>query len=210
MLGLRTYPVGGAAAPPYTNGPYRWTLETSNADVNMLDFRFTNSATSGDNRGLYNRFYLSGAGGGGESLRSFTTVSDVAAGTAHGAHVSLNFATSGSVTGLGVATRTTLHVIDGALTGGTYAAFQPEVWADGDGSDVSGATTFAILRPSLGGDDTGVANIDANAYLIDFAGFTAGSGNMLDTDITALTGKAGIRVAIDGVAYGYIPVVTGS
>ena len=58
---------------------------TATANKNFLEFRTQSTATSGDSRGIYNRLYLAGAGVSGESLRSFTTVSDVAAATAHGA-----------------------------------------------------------------------------------------------------------------------------
>ena len=52
------------------------------ASRNFLSFYLENWATSGDNRGMYLRLYHSGAGGGGEALRVFTTVQNVAAATA--------------------------------------------------------------------------------------------------------------------------------
>src|SRR3972149_5419162 len=79
------------------------------AGVIFKEFRLDCGATSGDARGEYLRLYITGTGGGGESFRAFTTVSDVVAATAHGAHISLNFGTSGRVTGQGIAMRGTLH-----------------------------------------------------------------------------------------------------
>ena len=64
---------------------------TATANTKFMEFRLENSATSGDNRGQYLRLYLSGAGGGGEASRIFTTEKNVAAGNAHGQHCSLNF-----------------------------------------------------------------------------------------------------------------------
>lgn len=127
---------------------------TSVANTKHMSFYFENSATSGDNRAIYNRLYLTGAGSGGESLRSFTTVENVAGGTAHGAHLSLSFGTTGSITGLGVAARATLHVPNQAQSGGTYSAGMSEIWFDGSTSDISGATAHAIHTFSQGGNAT--------------------------------------------------------
>jgi len=67
---------------------------STTADEKFISFYFSDSATSGDSRGLYLRHYIAGAGGGGESLRSFTSIDDVAGATAHGAHISLGFEAS--------------------------------------------------------------------------------------------------------------------
>ena len=179
---------------------------TATANKNFFEFRVENTATSGDNRGIYNRLYLGGAGGGGESLRSFTTIDDVAAGTAHGAHISLNFGDTGSITGQGVAMRGTLHIPDQAQSGGTYAAVQAEIWADGSSSDISGATTHAVWRTVVGGDATGGATV---ANFMDFSVPAAliGSGVMVDTDITTHSAYAGIRILLNGTLK-YLAVVS--
>jgi len=183
----------GTAASPAT---------TSTASAKFFEFRVENTATSGDNRSIYNRLYLSGAGGGGESLRTFTTVNDVAAGTAHGAHISLNFASTGSVTGLGVAARATLHIPDDASWApGTIAALQAEIWSDGAASDTDGATSVSFLRVVNGGNASGIADVDDDASLISLTGFTIGSGNMIvaDADETKFSHK--IRIDLDGTPY---------
>lgn len=177
--------------------------QTSVPGTNMLQLYTENTATSGDNRGIYNRFYLSGAGAGGESLRSFTTVNNVTGGTAHGAHVSLSFGTSGKVSGLGVAVRGTLHIPSGGLNAGTYAAVQAEVYADGTGT---AAVPTALFRAVVDGNATGAASV---LTFLDLSA-AAGSGKLIDTAKTALTGKAGLLVTVNGAAYGYIPIVTGS
>lgn len=178
------------------------------ANMKFLAFYFDNGATSGDNRGMYLRLYLTGAGGGGEAARIFTSVTDVAAGTAHGAHTSLSFGSTGSITGLGVAARCTLHVPDAALTGGTYASVQSEIWADGSSSDISGATQYSFIRVAAGGDATGLTNVDENAELFEFAGVTAGSAKFIDTDITTHTAYGGLRVNIPGVGIKYLALVS--
>lgn len=155
-------------------------VSSSEADKNFLEFRFQNSATSGDNRGIYLRLYLTGAGGGGEALRAFTTVQDVAAGTAHGAHISLNFGDTGTVTGQGIAGRNTLHMPDVALTSNvTMAALQAEIYADGSDTDPGGSTILSFIRTAVGGHADGIADIEDDAAWVEFNGFTAASGNVI-------------------------------
>lgn len=148
------------------------------ADMKFVSLYFDDGATSGDARGIYNRLYITGAGGGGESLRSFTTVEDVAGATAHGAHLSLNFGASGTLTGLGVATRSTLHVPDTATQAGTLAAVQAEIWSDGATSDPAGSL-LSVFRVVNGGNATGMADVDTDAFLFDFAGWTPAGGSMI-------------------------------
>ncbi len=174
-------------------------MTTSDANSKFIEFRLENSATSGDNRGIYNRFYMTGAGGGGESLRSFTTVEDVAGGTAHGAHISLNFGSTGSVTGLGVASRNTLHIANQAYTGlgGTYAATQAEIWSDGASSDPVGMTELSFLRCVNGGNANGIADVDDDAHLITYDGGSIASGNVVQT-ANDTTVSHGIKVKMNG------------
>jgi hypothetical protein len=160
----------GTSSDPYVD---------DTAGTKIMSFYTDCGATSGDSRGLYLRHYITGAAGGGEAARLFTTVSNVAGATAHGAHISLSFGTTGSITGLGVAGRNTLHVPNGALTGGTYAALQAEIYSDGSSSDISGATDYAFIRIANDGDATGVANVDDNANLILISGGSIASGNMV-------------------------------
>ncbi len=162
---------GGTSADPVT---------TATADKKWMSFYLENSATSGDSRALYLRFYLSGAGGGGEAARIFTTVNDVAVGTAHGAHISLNFADSGSVTGQGIAGRNTLHIPDASLGGGNvkYSALQAEIWSDGASSDPNG-NYLSCIRCLNAGNGTGMAVVDDDCALFDIEGFVDATGNML-------------------------------
>jgi hypothetical protein len=161
----------GTAADPAT---------TSTASKKFIEFRTESSATSGDSRLAYLRHYLSGAGGGGEALRAFTTVNNVAGATAHGAHISLNFGTSGSLTGLGVAGRNTLHIPNDGTQSGTLAALQAEVYSDGSLSDPNGATELSFIRIINDGNANGKADVDTDAFVFSLQGFTAGSGKAID------------------------------
>ncbi len=173
------------------------------ADMKFMSFYFDNGATSGDNRGIYNRLYLTGAGGGGESFRSYTEIVGVAAGTAHGAHISLGMGestTGGSVTGLGVAVRATLGLPSVAMeANGTYAAVSPEIYCFGDAADPTAVTELSFLRCVLGGDTTGAATVDDKAYLIVLDGGTTDTGNMVVASATEANYAYSIRCKINGV-----------
>ena len=174
---------------------------TAAANKNFAEFRFESTATSGDSRGIYNRLYLGGAGVSGESLRTFTTVDDVAAATAHGAHNSLNFNATGSITGQGLAVRGTLHIPNQAQSAGTYAAVQAEIWADGSSSDISGTTSHALFRGAIGGDGTGAATV---SNFLSLSVPAPGSAAFIDTDKTSESAYAGLAVNIEGVGVKYL------
>ncbi len=172
---------------------------TATAGKNFLEFRTESTATSGDSRGIYNRLYLAGAAVSGESLRTFTTVSDVAAATAHGAHISLDFASTGRVTGLGVAMRATLHIPDDATWApGTIAAVQAEIWSDGAASDTDGATEVSFIRVVNGGNASGIADVDDDANLITLDGGAIGSGNVVETEVDETKFSHKIRCKFHG------------
>lgn len=160
---------------------------TTDTDVNFFEFRLENQGATGDNRGMYLRLYFTGAGaGGGEAARIFTTIA-AAKGTAHGAHISLNFSGGGVLSGLGVAVRGTLHLPDASGLTGTLAAMQPEIWADGDEADASEALV-SLIRPVIAGDATGAATV---LNFIDFSGCPAvGDGKFINTNATVIAGSA--------------------
>lgn len=168
-------------------------------------------ATSGDSRGAYLRHYITGAGGGGETARIYTTVEDVIASTVHGAHISLSFGSTGKLTGLGVASRATLHIPNQAMSGGGhYAAVQAEVYSDGASSDPAGMITLAMLRVVNDGNASGKADVDDDAVLIEFDGFTAGSGHLLGdvgNEPTWTSKTRLIKCKIEGVGLTYLVAV---
>jgi hypothetical protein len=173
------------------------------ADERFLNLLNTTSATSGDNRGIYNRLYFTGTGGGGESLRSYSDVVGVVLGTAHGAHISLGFGestTGGAVTGLGVAVRATLGLPNVALAAnGTYAAIMPEIYAFGASSSPAAVTELSFIRCIAGGDATGRGAIDDKAYLLVIEGIAEGSGNMVVASATEANYASAARCKINGV-----------
>ncbi len=178
-------------------------VKITSADKNFIGFWMENAATSGDNRGVYLRFYLSGAGGGGECLRAYTEVAGVTAGTAHGAHISLGFGestTGAKVTGLAVAMRATLGLPDVAMgSGGTYAAIMPEIYSFGAASDPTAMTQLSFIRCVAGGNATGIGLVDDKAYLLVIDGVTEGSGNMVVASATEANYASAARCLINGV-----------
>ena len=215
---------GNPAAPPYSNGPYNWDqiihwnrqggassvnallfgigtsaspATTSTADKVFMEFRCETTATSGDNRLLYMRYAINGAGASGECLRAFSKIT-AAASTVRGAHISLDIGTGGSASGLGIGVDSQLLVLNAALTGGTYAALNSEIYSAGSSTDVSGVTEISLIRLSLGGDTTGAANVDDNANLITLDGGSIASGNIVvtETDETKFSHK--IRCSFNG------------
>lgn len=177
--------------------------KTTRTDVNFFNFYLENAGATGDNRGMYLRLYFTGAGaGGGEAARIFTTVA-AAKGTAHGAHISLNFSNGGVLSGLGAAVRGTLHLPDAAGLTGTLAALMPEIWADGDMADAAEALV-SLIRPVIGGDATGAATV---LNFMDLSGVpAAGDGAFINTNsgVVAASAYAGLKVILPGGVVKYL------
>jgi predicted RecA/RadA family phage recombinase len=183
---------------------------TAVADKCFLDFRVQSTATTGTARGIYVKLLL-GAATGGEALRAFTECSsNTPVDTVNGAHISLQFgASAGNVTGLATAARCTLMAPDRALTG-TVAAVMAELWADGASSAATGCR-LSFLRACLGGNATGLAALEDYANLIEVAGGTNASGNVvgaLNGNEPTWTGHTGlIRVCLNGTT-AYLVAIT--
>jgi hypothetical protein len=170
---------------------------------NAMVYRFTTAAASGTSRGLYLRMKATG-GAGGEALRSYMTVeNDTPADTVNGAHISLDFgAAAGNVTGLGTASRHTLHVPDRQLTG-TTGAILAELWADGSNSDINGQC--ALIRAEIGGDGAGAAAISLASNFWDLT-CTDTAGGMVQNQSSWAVSKS-LKVRVNGVTY-YVPLST--
>jgi hypothetical protein len=171
----------------------------------FLEFRLkhTGATAGGTERGMYLRLKLSPATSTavtGEALRAYTNVDDVAVETAHGAHISLDFGTSGSITGLGAACRATLHVPATSGSAGTYYGGMSEIWFDAAGSTMAGYTKSAIHCFNIGGDTT---NDDTVRYVFDFPNLSSGTttATHIKTDMHASAATDGLSVCINGTQY---------
>jgi hypothetical protein len=167
QIGAVIFRAGSSASPE----------STSRADDKFFEFRCRSTATSGDNRLLYARYDLDGAGASGETIRAFTDLG-AACTTARGAHVSLQAGATGYVTGLGAGVDAQLYLKNEALTGGTYAALNTEIYSAGASTTAAGATVVAFQRFVNGGDGTGAATVDAKAVLFDLSGFASGVSSL--------------------------------
>lgn len=160
--------------------------------------------------GAYFRSYVRTAAISGDAFRAFNTVLDVAAGTARGAHVSLSFNASGTVTGLGCALEATLHVPSTAGMAGTVYAVKAAINSDAATSDPAGATTIAYFAAVNQGNATGGADVDTDAVLFHIDGHTISNGNLIEAVGTAYALSElthSIRIKAGGTLY-YIPIST--
>lgn len=181
------------------------------ANKNFIEFRCSTTATTAgsDVRGLYLRTLFDGATtGGGDCARIFSTV-NAACGTVHGAHISLSFGASGSVSGQGIACRTTLHVAAGTQTG-TVAPLQSEIWLDAATSAIAAAHSY--LRCVTGGDATLAAGIK---YLMDLdlaAAQVVAASSAVDKLVTTgcadSTSDVEIKININGTDYWLLATAT--
>jgi len=149
---------------------------------------------------LYVRQYLSTAAIDGDAARFYGTVNNVAAGTARGAHISLSFGTSGTVTGLGVALECTLHIPNSATQAGTLAALKVAINSDGSTSDPAGSS-LSYIQVANQGDATGGADVDDDANLFEISGHTIGSGNMIEASTTEANYSHSLRIKINSTLY---------
>lgn len=189
-----------SAAPLILAGTSSIPRVATQANTKAIQVYIDNTATSGDNRGMYLRLFLSGTGSGGEAARLFTTINDVTCGTAHGAHISLNFASTGELSGLGIAGRNTLHIPDDAgWTGGTLSALQAEIFSDGTASDPDGLTELSFIRIINDGNSNGKADVDTDAFLLSLQGMTSGTGKIVEigTGMGTVTGTLKIKIGSD-------------
>ena len=172
----------------------------SQGSKNFLGFWVEADQISGDVRGLYMRLFMGGASGAsGEAARLFTTIkTGGVAAAAHGAHISLSFQTTGYASGLGIASRCTLHIPDQASwsTDGTYAPIQAEIFSDGAASDPANATELSYIRFSNGGHANGIADVDDDAQLFSIQGGTIGTDNLVEAAVAEASYSHNIKILV--------------
>ena len=180
---------------------------TTTVDGKFVELRCKSMAVSGDNRLMYLR-YIMGAAGGGECLRASTVV-EANIGTAHGAHFGIEFkaeAGASECSGLGAGLRGTLMIpnIASWAPTGTYAGLMAEIFSEGEHSDPAGMTELSVLRMVNGGNGTGKADVDTDAFLMSVQGFAAGTGKVVEigTGMGTVTGTLKVKIGND---ISYIP-----
>lgn len=160
-----------------------------------------------DTYGFYTRSYIGTAGISADAARLYATVDDVAAGTVRGLHCSLSFASTGDVTGLGVAAEFTLHINNSGGMSGTIAAAKFAINSDGATSDPAGSSLSYVQFVNQG-NATGGADVDDDVGLFDIVGHTVGAGNLVETATTETDFSHAIKIKIDGTPYWLMAIAT--
>ena len=181
----------GTTATPATNAM---------ADGKFIELRCETTATSGDCRLQYMRYFMNGINStGGECLKA-GTVLGAAIGTARGEQASIEVSSTGYVTGFACGMDALLEVANSAVpSGGTYCAGQSQVWMTGSSSDLSAAASHAIHRFSVAGGSAAAEAKVLNAFNFDVVNCAdAGGDEMVSpgTNEGATTGT--IRILING------------
>lgn len=182
-------------------GTATYPLVNSTSDAKFMSYYLKSSATSGTSRGMYLKLFLT-ANAGGEAIRAFTQVeSNTPADTVNGAHLSLGFgASAGTVTGLGTGARMTLHIPDRAITAGTLAGGQSEVYMDGTSSSPT-ATTLALHRFIVDGGDATAQN--KLTHVLDFVNL----GSAVFANQSSWSVSKVLKIKVNGTNY-YLPLST--
>ena len=173
---------------------------SATANSKFIELRCETTATSGDNRLQYMRYYMNGINStGGECLKA-GTVLGAAIGTARGGQASIEASSAGYVTGFACGWDALLEVANSAVpSGGTYCAGQSQVWMTGSSSDLSAAASHAIHRFSVAGGSAAAEAKVLNAFNFDVVNCAdAGGDEMVSpgTNEGATTGT--IRILING------------
>ena len=157
------------------------TYTMAGASASALSFHITSASTADSNRAIYARLYLTGAAGGGEAGRFYTTVAGVGSPAARGAHISVGFTGSGTVTGESMAVKGTYMMPSKVQVLGTSSCLCAEVYAEGTQSSASGV--LALFAGKLSGDATGVAILDNQVFLMDLDVGANAAGTMFSVPV---------------------------
>jgi len=171
---------------------------TSTADAKFLEFRCKTTATTGDNRLAYLRYEIGGVAGG-ECLRAWTYLS-AAANTVRGGHISLDMSTAGSISGLGCALETTLHIPDALPAGGTYSSLKAAIHSNATASDPAAVTQLSFIDVVNQGHANGITDVDDKAFFITFSGGSTASGNVFAAKTSSAVSH-GLRCRFNGTTY---------
>ena len=168
----------------------------------FIELRAETTATTGDNRLQYMRYYMNGVNTtGGECLKA-GTVLEKKIGTARGGQASIEVSDVGYVSGFACGWDALLEVTNKAVpSGGTYCAGQSQIMMTGSSSTLAATSQHSIHRFSVfGGDATAEATV-LNAFSFDVENCD-GDGLMVYThtgdDTTDPAGS--IRILVNGTA----------
>lgn len=181
----------GTAGTPATN---------ATANGKFIELRCETTATSGDCRLQYMRYYMAGINTtGGECLKA-GTVLEAAIGTARGGQASIEVSSAGYISGFGCGWDALLEVANSAVpSGGTYCAGQSQIWMTGSSSDLTAAASHAIHRFSVSGGSAVAEAKVLNAFNFDVSNCAdSGGGEMISPGANEGATTGTIRILING------------
>jgi len=160
----------------------------------------TNAATTGTERTLDVSQTHTAIGASAEAFRSVITT-NVAGGTYQNAIFGkIDYQTAGKVTGLAGVICAELTMAGGAVSQGTYCAFEAEINLP---ASYSSSVPISAIRMSTWGDQK--ADFDTYGYLFDLTGIAVGSGKFFQENTTITSSTHALRIRIGGVTY-FIPL----
>lgn len=170
---------------------------TSTASGKYLDVYYQTSHTSGDARTAYLWLKMSGVGNSGEALRAYTLVTGATT-AAHGAHITGQIDTAGSVTGEICGVRATFATTTGlTLSGGTAAVLRMD-------TDLSSAVTGLTSASYIYMED-----LNASNKLALFIKGVNLNTSMFGASTGVTTISKHLKCNIEGTDY-YLPLCTGT
>jgi len=147
---------------------------------------------------------MAGIGGVGGRARFYMTTDVALGGWSNALKAEVTYGASGRTNGLGSAFCAEMTLSAGT-TQGNYAPLELELSA-ATGASLGTATSFIYCN----GGGTGVAStIDTTGNFLTLGtNLTVGSGKFIDTDISSVTGYAGLRVYIPTVGIRYLALIS--
>jgi hypothetical protein len=173
---------------------------SATANSKFIELRCETTATSGDCRLQYMRYYMAGINAtGGECLKA-GTVLEAAIGTARGGQASIEVSSAGYISGFAAGWDALLEVANSAVPGGgTYCAGQSQVWMTGSSSDLSAAASHAIHRFSVSGGSAVAEAKVLNAFDFDVVNCAdSGGAEMISPGANEGATTGTIRILING------------
>jgi len=148
---------------------------------------------------------MTGAGGVGGRFKSSLTTNVALGSWSNAIKGEVTYGATGKTTGLGSAIVSEMTLSAGTADG-TYAPLEIELNL---GTGALTGTATSLIYASVNGADA--ATFDANGFILNLAGLTAGAGDAFQTGLTAATinaaTTAALKIKIGSTTY-YIPIAT--
>ena len=190
---VRFNPTSGATA--IIIGDSTTAITLSATTVRAISIATTNALTSGTVRSVQIDQIHTGIGAIAEALTSIVTTNVALGSWANAIFGKLDFQTAGKVTGLGGVICAELTMAGGAVSQGTYCAYQAEINLP---ASYSSGVPISVMRINTWGDQK--ADFDTYGYLFDIQGIAVGASKFFQTNVTS-TMTHSLRLRIGSTVY---------